>query len=211
MPEEHEGEEGEGDEREGKHEERGLPRIQMRRSDSLSDYGLGTGQVPDFDHSTEIQCCVRWSWWTILSFGCWNLMKRHDCPPKDILWGLSQVDVLFLKLPNVPFTTGCFLRSTSLLSSSPAEAPNQDQMGVLQLPSWNAQRHPCWMHSLSTLTWPIPYLGNSTLDHSFFLVTATWLLLCLTHSHFPPCGTECVCMSVCVGCVHGRVGVQVYV
>lgn len=55
-----------------------------------------------------------------------------------------------------------------------------------------------------------PLLGNNlrgTLDHSSFLVTATWLHPCLTRSHFPPRGSECVCMGVCVGCACGREGV----
>lgn len=133
-------------------------------------------------------------------------------PKKDILWGLSQVDVL-AKLPMCPSLLDAFWG----WQLCPAKAPNQDQMGrgvtlaaFLKCSETTVYR----MLFLSTLTWPIPPPGkylHSTLDHSFFLVIATWLLPCLTHSHIPPSGSERVCMRVWVGCVRGPVGTRVCV
>lgn len=135
-------------------------------------------------------------------------------PPKDMLWGLSQVDVL-IELPNVPFTVGCFLRLTDL-ASPPAEAPNQGQVGGSSSYRLEKLGDLCVSNAFSVSSnQASPPPGSSLpspLDHSFFPVTATWLLPCLTHSHFSSTW-ECVrvCLRVWVGCPRGRVGAKVCV
>lgn len=70
--------------------------------------------------------------------GTW---EAPQWPPKlMMLWGLSRVGAP-LKAPSVPFTVGCFLRPTDLLLPLPQRHHTRGQMGVLQPPSSNAQRH----------------------------------------------------------------------
>lgn len=74
----------------------------------------------------------------------------------------------------------------------------------------------CWMLSLSTLTWPIPYPGNSTLSRSFLppsncnLVASVfdlqpfssmWKWVCVRERVSGVCAWACGCEGVCLNII----------
>lgn len=162
--------------------------------------------------STKIQR-FRWSWQSILRFGSWNLVKFHDCPKK--IFSAASLRLIFSP------SSRCALHCWTLF-----EVDSSVLQRHLAKTKWGAgegysSRHldmlsdNCVLNAFSVnsnIANPPPgkYL-HSTLDHSFFLIIATWLLPCLTHSHIPPCVSECVYMRVWVGCVCGPVGTRVCV
>lgn len=77
-------------------------------------------------------------------------------PEKDILWGLSQVDVL-TQLPMFPSLLDAFWGCPL----SPAKAPNRDQNGGTPAAILKCSEAAVyWGLFLSALTRPIPHLGR---------------------------------------------------
>lgn len=106
--------------------------------------------------STEIQHCFSWSWWSILRFGSWNLVKIHSCPKKT----LSGASLRLMFSPS----SRCALQllvtfwGWQLSCKGTESRPNGGTLAAILKCSETTMY---WMLFLSTPTWPIPHLGNT--------------------------------------------------